>query len=544
MNDKDIVARIIKRQQDMTAYRAPWESLWWAIDQKVLPSPNMWFGNKPREGGRWNQQNFDSTAGLALGKFAAAMESMLTPRNTQWHKLTTPPITRSIDVQRYLDMVNDILFKARYSPFANFASQMTEVYLSLGKFGTGALFVYDEVGKGIRYKSIHLSELFFVENAYGVVDTVHRKFQYTAHQAAEFFGVNKLPEKLVKALEANQHNKFDFIHVVEPNVEYDAYDKELANYPYRSYYICTVDNSLIDSSGYFSMPYLVTRYLTEANETYGRGPAGFVLPDIQTLNEQKKTAIRQGQLAVDPPLLLSEDGALSTFSIQAGALNFGALDSMGNPLIQPLKMGGDFRVCELMIDDSRKIINDSFLVTLFQILVDTPQMTATEAMLRAQEKGALLAPTMGRQQSELLGPLIQREIDILFRAGIIPPPPEEMVDEFEIQYQSELARNQKLGEANAIINTLQAVSGLAQYDQRVLEVFNPVEIARKLAEINGVPASCLYSDEELANIDNEKRQAEQMQQILAAAEPLADAGKTLVETQQLANQGGPATIAP
>ena len=29
-------------------------------------------------------------------------------------------------------------------------------------------------------------------------------------------------------------------------------------------------------------------------------------------------------------------------------------------------------------------------------------MTATEAMIRAQEKGALLTPVMGRQQSEAL----------------------------------------------------------------------------------------------------------------------------------------------
>ncbi|MBJ7391821.1 MAG: hypothetical protein JHC85_09650, partial [Chthoniobacterales bacterium] len=37
------------------------------------------------------------------------------------------------------------------------------------------------------------------------------------------------------------------------------------------------------------------------------------------------------------------------------------------------------------------------LVTLTQVLVAAPRMTAAEALLRAQEKAALLAPTMGRQ---------------------------------------------------------------------------------------------------------------------------------------------------
>jgi hypothetical protein len=76
-----------------------------------------------------------------------------------------------------------------------------------------------------------------------------------------------------------------------------------------------------------------------------------------------------------------------------------------------------------MLAEGRAIINDSFLVTLFQILIDSPQMTATEVLQRAQEKGALLSPTMGRQQSEFLGPTIERELDVLAQQGMIPPMP-------------------------------------------------------------------------------------------------------------------------
>ena len=38
------------------------------------------------------------------------------------------------------------------------------------------------------------------------------------------------------------------------------------------------------------------------------------------------------------------------------------------------------------------VINDAFLVTLFQILTETPEMTATEVIERTREKGALLSP--------------------------------------------------------------------------------------------------------------------------------------------------------
>lgn len=62
-------------------------------------------------------------------------------------------------------------------------------------------------------------------------------------------------------------------------------------------------------------------------------------------------------------------------------------------------------------------------ITLFQILVDNPQMTATEAMLRAQEKGQLLAPTAGRIQAEFLGTLILRKLTLLIRTDCCPNRP-------------------------------------------------------------------------------------------------------------------------
>ena len=76
---------------------------------------------------------------------------------------------------------------------------------------------------------------------------------------------------------------------------------------------------------------------------------------------------------------------------------------------------------EQKMEQRRVAIDDAFLVTLFQILVDTPRMTATEALIRAQEKGMLLTPTMGRQQSEALGPQIERELDLLMFHRILPP---------------------------------------------------------------------------------------------------------------------------
>ena len=47
------------------------------------------------------------------------------------------------------------------------------------------------------------------------------------------------------------------------------------------------------------------------------------------------------------------------------------------------------------MDEERSLINDAFLVSLFQILTETPNMSATEVIERTNEKGILLAPTVG-----------------------------------------------------------------------------------------------------------------------------------------------------
>jgi hypothetical protein len=530
---------IIRQHEQMVSERGIWEQHWREIAERVLPRNNWFQATDKVEGEKRTEKVFDATAGLALDRFAAAMESMLTPRTQKWHKLKArnPELKDNDEVQEYLDEVTNILFQVRYSPKANFASQAHENYISLGAFGSGAILVDDIVGYGIRYKSIHLSEIYFCENHAGVIDKVHRKFEMTARQAVQKFGIDKVPEKIKTALEKTPEQKFEFIHCVKPNEDIKSGRMNYEGMPFASYYLSIDGNQIVSRGGYKTFPYAISRYVTGPKEVYGRSPAMTVLPDIKMINEMSKTVIRAAHKIVDPPLLLQEDGVLQAFNTRPGALNYGGVDDQGRQTVVPLATGARVDIGMEMMEQRRKVINDAFLITLFQILVDAPNMTATEAMLRAQEKGALLAPTMGRQQSEMLGPMIERELDILARAGVLPPMPEALAEyegEIEIEYVSPLNRAQRAEEGVAIMRTLEAVAPLAQIDPGVMDIFKPDEIARELAEINGVPAKILRSKEEVAMIKEEQAQAAEAQQLLAAAPVAANTAKTLAETQALA----------
>lgn len=548
---------IDKRAQDRLDFHAtmkqikqPYLQMWQEIGDRIMPD-NSLFNRGFTPGGKRTQFMFDATAPLALSRYGAAMESMLTPRTQRWHGLRehNPDLQKRQDVQEYNDAVTDILFGMRYSPRANFASQAQECYLSNGAWGNGVLYIDDMLGKGMRYKSIHLAEVFYAENFSGIVDVLHREFKYTNRQAFQAFKGN-LPPGILKEMEKpdGQLTEHTYVHCVYPNEEYDPRKLGgIESLKFLSMYICS-DEAFIcrEGNGYRKFPYAISRNLTIPGETYGRGPASLVLPDIKQLNEFEKVMLRQGQLAVDPPILLSEEGSLTGFNMQPGALIWGALNADGEALAKPYSTNARLDIGQDMLEAKRKVINDAFLVTLFQILVDNPQMTATEAMLRAQEKGQLLAPTMGRNQSEFLGPIIEREIEILDAAGLLPPRP-PVLDRYgegmEVEYVSPLNRAQMADEGIAIANTLQFAQSFGPDDPKFMRIFKETESIRKVAQINGMESTLLYTDEELKKMDDQNAAAQQTQTAIAAAQPASIAAKNFAQAQAL-TQASPSQVAP
>lgn len=537
---------IMRRQAQLESDRAIFEEHWREVAERVFPRSNH-FNVTRSPGERLDEKVFDSTAVLALERFAAAMESMLTPRTQRWHTLRTTDeaLNEDPEVKAYLEQTTKILFAVRYSSGANFASQANEHYMSLGAFGTGSLFIDELIGRGIRYRSIHLGECYYAENHQGIVDTIFRKFQMTARQAIQRFG-DRVPGKIREVAQQHPERAFDFIHAVMPNEDLQPGRLDRRGMPFTSCYVSCEGETVVREGGYRTMPYAVGRYVTSPKEIYGRSPAMTALADIKTVNEQSKTLLKAAHKAVDPPLLLHEDGALQPFSLRPGALNYGGVDDNGRALAIPLQTGARVDIGLEMMDQRRRTINDAFLVTLFQILVEAPQMTATEAMLRAQEKGALLAPTMGRQQSEFLGPLIERELDILGRAGLLPPMPDALLErggEVEIEYSSPLTRAQRADEGVAILRTFEQITPLAQVDPSVLQAFDLPGIAMELADINGMPQKLKRTREQLAAAQQQQAQQQQAAQLLEAAPVVGKTVKDLAQAQSLA-AAAPTQVAP
>jgi hypothetical protein len=251
--------------------------------------------------------------------------------------------------------------------------------------------------------------------------------------------------------------------------------------------------------------------------------------------------------------LLQSDGPLGRGArrvvLKPGGLTHGGLDANGRPTVVPLQTGANLPITEMMMEQKREAISAAFLNSLFLALVDNREMTATEVLERAKEKGQLVTPTTGRQESEALGPQITREIHIMQRQGLLPPLPPELEEaggDFEIVYDNEAARLQRADEALAIERTSVWVLGAVAQgaDPTMVEVIDWHQATRELGEINGMPSKLLkdkYAVDQAVAAQAKAAEQERALQMAAQAASVAkdanDAGIDLSKVEAQAPEG-------
>lgn len=534
----DLASEHLRMYWQLFAERGLWEIQWQEIAELMLPNDSRSFQGQLMNQGqkRAQQKMYDTTAITALGRFTAILDSLLTPHNQKWHTLHTDDtmLNKNRQVRQYFSDVTDILFRERYMDTANFVDNNQQVYMSLGAYGTGGMFTDQLWGqKGLRYKFITLGELYFAENHQGTPDKVYRHYRLTARQAAEKWP-DTAPEIIHLMAKTIPETLYEFLHCVVPNYEMDPARKDHGGMPWSSYDISITGNAMLSMGGYRSFPYAISRYTQWLQEKYGRSPAMDMLPTMKTLNQEKKDLLKQAHRVIDPIYLVHDDGVLNTMNARPGTVIPGGVTPDGRPLVHTLPTGNVQVTPEIMKDD-RDSIKDAFLVSLFQILVETPEMTATEVIQRTKEKGILIAPTIGRQES-YLSKVINREIDVLNQQGKLPKMPnvlKEAKGQYKIRYESPLAKMRQSEEAAGIMQLLQTFTQITQntQDPTPMYYFNWEKIAPKLAEIQGVPPDWIHSTEE---VEAKKKAAAHQQDIQNAIQ----AGPAVAQLAK-ASQGAP-----
>lgn len=536
---------LIDRLEQMQSVRSNWDRIWDFIAKRTSPK-NACFTTEPQIGqpqSAW--QKYDSTASLAINKWASAMDGLTTPKTQTWHGLTLTDIKLSEKYKDYLEQVRDILFARRYAATSNFANANYENLRSVGTFGNGAFSLTESKDlRGNVYKAWDLREFYIEQNYAGQIDVFFRKFKLTARQARQEFGEN-CPDKVKNA--KNLQDEFEFLWAVYPNTDYDKNSILATKKRYASVYVCITTCEIVEESGYDICPLFYQRYdiMPSLQDPYGYAPILLCMPEVRDLNKMVADLLTLSNRQTQPNYLASEDDLIERRFLNNGILIQGGLDSNGNERVKELISHAQTPITLEMIQDFREVINEGFNLNLFQILVNKPNMTATEVMQRAQEQGTLLGSFTSRREKEFLSPLIVKEVELAERQGDLPPVPEELAEAlgsgevfFSIKYESPIVRAQKADEGTAIMRTLEIAGALQNFDPTVKNKINAVETLKAVAQIWGAPQKIFNSDEEKEVKDMNEAQLKQAEQMLNAAPIISKSAKDMADAQAKGGIGG------
>lgn len=480
----------------------------------------------------------------------AIMERIATPNGQRWHGLTSSDtsLRKKYRVRKYFDALQDLLFQKRYDPKAGFRSATSQVYANMGVYGNGPIYIGQSQRTplnpypGFRYVACSMRDFFVITDDEGRVVGAFRRFWLNVRQFRAKWPNDPLPGRMMSAAGVNPPSEtdlFEFVHFVYERGfgDYDPEALDARRHPVCARYLNVESKTYVgQEQGFRSLPYKMPRPFVLPGNPYGYSPAILGLAAMGGASQIKKTSLKTGNRIADPVLLTNDDGVTGgEIDLRPGKINPVKFNANGKPLLTVLPTG-DLKVNEVLLQDERHDIEDCFFVTLFQILQETPEMTATEVVERVAEKASLIAPTMGQLQMEFLGPDIEREIEMCAELGILPDMPPELVEaqgQYEVQYTSALAKAMYAEEIAGFMRSVEMSLRVteATQDPSHLDHYNFDAATPEIADNLAVPARWMEDDNGVkAKRDARMKQLEQAQ-ALQAAPAVASTVKTLSQMQ-------------
>ncbi len=418
-------------------------------------------------------------------------------------------------------------------------------------FGTGIYLVEEAYGRHGQnevsvpyvFTPLPLSQNYLTVDGQGRLDNNYRRFSLTCRQAATLFGTGLSPKVQAKANDPKAwHERVELLHWVGYRKDKGYRNDPLRSSPVESCYVEVETKHEIKRGGFGYWPIISYVWNQVPHSPYGESPVMLVLAEIKSSNVLSKNALLAAQQHTRPPVATSDDGAQNRPNLNPGAINHGMLDGQGRLKMQPIITSSNPTLVESILEASRNQIKEGLYTNLWQILIQNPQMTATEALIRANEKGELLGP-IGTNFQDGLARCADAEMSILegkgaWRPGAALEPPQSLAKKnLRPKFNSPLDRLRRAGEAVGIARTIEGLAPLAEAGQiEVFDNFDPDEIAKTLQEVNGMPRRVMRTPEQVAAIREQRQQTQQAAQAAEIAKTAGEAAsKGLPALQQLGN---------
>jgi len=530
--------KIVKNYSNLKSSRSDFDSLYQSLHNYFYVEG----ANITEEKSKGSQLHtlLDSTSLDCADVLAAGLANYLTPESSKWLFLqhSNREIRDLPEVKNWMqEATEEVLWTLSRS---NFYNQMPIFYKASGVYGTAALFTEKDKDDGVRFYNIPIKKLYLTEDARERPNEFYIEFEYTAEQALSRFGDRCSQEiKDCYAAGRNEDKKFKFICYFGKRLEYDQDKRDKMNMPIRMTWVDEQTKKVMLEDGFWSMPCVAHRFYKRSQIVYGYSPAMKALPYARMANTISDTMLRAAMKQSDPAIALPDDAFLGTPNFNPRAINYYQRGKL-NPKdeIFPIGNFGNPHIAIEHLEFFKNQIRDIMFYNTFQAFSElTKQMTVPEVMERVSEKMTLLGPAVGRFMNDVLQPLIEKVVFILFEDNRLPRMPDAMLNdpEFEVKFVGRLVQSQRQSEVNNIVNALSIAGQVAQFNPEAIDKINTDETIDEVFDITGVTTRILNSDDKVKQIREQRAQAAAQQQQLAEAQAAAQTYKTAAEGDRNAN---------
>ena len=545
--DNKRVEELVRHSDYLWGLNSNWRSYWQDVADFVLPR-KAWMTTMKYRGDRL-QYNFlyDSEAIHDLQIMAAGFHTNLTTGRWFGAQAKNIDLMDNYNVRLWFAKVERAMYSALQD--SNFETSMQEFYVDAGAFGTGVVYTEQDDHARMNFTVIPLDQVSVEEDSFGNVTQVYRNFKYTAYQAYGLWK-EKAGKNVSEAMERTPYKQFDFIHYVGPRWFMNSGSKRSVDMPFESLWINKDMKHLITEGGYEDLPYHVGRFWKSSNDPFGYGPAMNALADTKLINAQKKTSLRRGMKEADSAWAAPNAGYVLPLNFNPSAINYYDPSVTNQDALRALHPEGQFSITAEIISMTKDAIRRDFFVDLFQALGQvTKEMTAQEVQHRIAENMGLLGPAVGRFSKDVLGPVLTRTFNVLFRKSMamgfaqgspFPPVPSELLADpnWEPVFLGPLARAQKQSELTSINTYLQTVGGMAQFDPTVIDNVNFDKAQDVIAKVLSVTPELQKDASEVQKVREQRAKLQQAQMQMAALGQGAEIAKTGAEASHKAAQAG------
>lgn len=513
--------------------RSSWMSHWKEISDNLLPRSGRFFVEDRNRGEKKHNQILDNTGQRALRVLASGMMAGMTSPARSWFRLTTsdPQLDESADVKLWLADVTRVM-EMVFSK-SNTYRVLHSMYEELGAFGTAACIVLPDFDNVIHCYPLTAGEYAIATDHRGTVNTLYREFQMTVAQLVGEFGRDNVSTGVRSLFDSGALDKWvTVLHAIEPRADRDTSKRDSKNMPWRSVYFEPGgdQDQLLRESGFEQFPVLCPRWATAGGDIYGNSPAMEALGDIKQLQHEQLRKAQGIDNLSRPPLQVPSSMKSRELDMLPGGITFVDMATPNGGAKPLYEARIDLSHLLADIQDVRERIRGSFYADLFLMLDNStnPQMTATEVAERHEEKLLMLGPVLERMHNEILDPLIDIAFDRMIESGIVPTPPDELQGrKLNVEFVSMLAQAQRAVATNAVDRFVANLGAVASIKPEVLDKFNADRWTDDYADMIGVNPELIVPDEQVAQIRQQRAQAQQAAQQSALINQGADTAAKL-----------------